>query len=284
MTKIDRRLVKVSIEVDGRMKVFDQAFDIHAVGKKTANPLQNDCTVTIQNLTKEVRNYLLTETSPFNKNRKRKRLLVEAGRESIGMTLVFEGEIVSSTPSQPPDIGLVVRAQTGGFQKTKVVARSGRAQQSLQSLAAVVASDIECSLDFQADDKQIANYAFSGSALRQVDALQQAGDVDAYVDNKVLVVKPKGTPLRGRVRIVNQRSGMIGIPEVTERGVRVTMLLDNETVLGGALEITSDLNPSVDGAYTIYQLGFDIASRSTPFYYIAEASRNGYKPPKKTKK
>jgi hypothetical protein len=273
MTDVDRRLLQVSIEVDGQMQVFNQDFDIHAVGKKTANPLQNDCTVTIQNLTKEVRNYLLTETSPFNKNKTPKRLLVEAGRQSIGMTLLFEGNVVSSTPSQPPDIGLVLRAQTGAQAKTKVLARSGRAQQSLRSLAQAVAGDIDCALDFQATDKQIANYAFNGSALKQVDALQAAGGVDAYVDNKILVVKDRGKPLAGRVRIVNQKTGMIGIPEVTERGLKVTMLLDNETTLGGALEVTSELNPSVNGSYSIYQLGFDVASRAPPFYYIAEATR-----------
>ncbi len=66
---------------------------------------------------------------------------------------------------------------------------------------------------------------------------------------------------------------MIGIPEFTEQGIKVKMLLDNQTKLGGGLRITSSIYPAVNGDYVIYKLGFDIATRDTPFYYIAEAAR-----------
>lgn len=280
MSTIDPRIVRVSVEIDGKFQVFEHrglvGFDISARGKKTANPLQNTCDVTITNLNRDTRNYLLTETSPFNRNRRPKRLIVEAGRESFGTSRLFYGEITSSSPSQPPDIGLTLKAQTGTFAKGKVMSRTGAARQSLKALAGLIAGDLGVALNFQATDRQIANYAFSGAALRQVDALAAAGGVDVYVDDQTLVVKNRATPLTGRVRKLSQDSGMVGIPEVTEHGVRVVFLLDATTVVGGALEIKSVLNPAVNGQYSIYGLDFDVASRSEPFYWIADARRPMY--------
>ena len=82
----------------------------------------------------------------------------------------------------------------------------------------------------------------------------------------------RGLNPEGRQKL-NLDSGMIGIPELNEEGVKVTFLLDNLTTLGSALEITSELYPAANGNYTIYKLGFNIASRDTPFYYVAEAKR-----------
>ena len=129
-------------------------------------------------------------------------------------------------------------------------------------------------MTFEATDKQIANYSFSGATLRQVNALAEAGGVDAYLDDETLVVKDRGKPLRNRVKIIDNSTGMIGIPEATERGVSVRILFDLQTDLGGKIDLTSELNPALDGSYTIYKIDFDLASREAPWYLDIEASRN----------
>lgn len=282
MDRFDPRIIRVGVEVNGETRVYDQDMDIRVSGTKVANPIQNTCEVTISNLTRDVRNYLLTETSPFNAKKTPKRMFVEVGRVSAGggPTRIFIGEIVTSAPSQPPDIGLTLTAKTGAYAQGQVVARSGNAQQALSSLAARIAADLSLTLDFRAADKQIANYSFSGAMLRQVQALELAGGVDAYVDDESLIVKDRGTPLPERTHVLSAQSGMIGIPEATERGVKVRMMLDSKVTLGGGLDIMSELNPALNGSYTIYALGFEAATRDVPFYWTAEASRNGYTPPK----
>lgn len=270
--KIDPRIVRISIEINGEFQVFE-GLAMRARGQKTANPLQNTCEVDIVNLTKEKRNYLLTETSPFNTNKTPKRLIVEAGRKSTGVTRLFYGEITSASPSQPPDIGLNLKAQTGTFAKGKVIARSGSASQSLKSIASNAAQDIGVGLDFQAQDKNIANYSFNGSAYRQVDALGAAGGVDVFVDDETLVIKDKGVPLKDRVKLLSKNTGMIGIPEVTEQGIKVRFLLDTNTVVGGALDVRSELNPALDGLYSIFALDFEVSTRDKDFYFIADARR-----------
>lgn len=274
MSRIDLRILRVGIEVSGEMLVFEGPMAITARGSKFGSETQNTCDISIANLSKDTRNYILTETSPFNKNRTPKRVFVEAGRVSTGTARIFVGEIVSSSPTQPPDIGLEIKAQTGAFQKGNLVARSGAAKEKLSTIAKGVADDIGASLEFEATDKLIANYSFSGAALKQVGALGRAGGVDAFQDDDVLVVKDAGKPRANRVKVVNSGTGMLGIPEATERGVRVTTLFDLQTELGGRMDLTSELNPALDGSYTIFKADFDLASREEAWYYDLEASRN----------
>lgn len=269
---LDPRIVRVGLEIDGVMQLYED-LDIRVRGSKSANPLQNTCEVDISNLAAATRNQLLTATSPFRSGTSRKRLIVEAGRRSYGTTRLFSGEITAAAPTQPPDIGLNLKAQTGQFAKTQVISRSGAATQSHRAIATQAAATLGVALDYQATDRRVANYAFTGSAAREVDHLAQVGGVDAYLDDDTLVIKPRGTPLTGRVRELSADSGMIGIPEVTERGVKVKMLLDNTTVLGGQITVTSALNPALNGSYSIYGLDFEVASRDVPFYFIASCSR-----------
>src|SRR5690606_35732356 len=109
--------------------------------------------------------------------------------------------------------------------------------------------------NFQATDKSIANYTYAGSALKQIDVLNTVGGVNVFIDDNVLVVKDAWVPLTGTLRILNKDTGMIGIPEFTEQGIRVKFLLDNRTTLGGALQIESVENPATNGLYVIYKLG-----------------------------
>lgn len=270
--ELDPRILRIGIEVAGRLKIYE-GLEITASGTKYANPNQNECEVKISNLDKQTHDYLLTETSPFNLNRVRKKLIVEAGRKSTGASLVYEGDIVSAVGSQPPDIQVVIKAKSGDFDKGNVVARSKGGKTPLSAIARSVASDLGVKLDFQATEKQIANYSHSGAALKQVDRLQTTGAVNAYVNNGVLVVKDFNIPLKGKSRVLDLDKGMIGIPQFTEQGVKVRMLFDNQTDLGYGLDITSIMNPAADGEYVVYKLGFELANRDTPWYLTAEATR-----------
>lgn len=271
--ELDPRLLRISIEIHGQLKSYTE-IAMTASGTKFAGATQNECEVKLTNLDQPTRDYLLTETSPFNRNRTRKRLLVEAGRVSTGYSLVFSGDITNAVGAQPPDIAMTLKAAAGDFAKGQIIARSLPGVAPLRSVATQVAKDLGLNLNFQADDKQISNWSHTGSALGQVPKLGTLGRVNVYVDDKQLVVKPFNVPLKNLVRELNLDTGMIGIPEFTETGIKVRMLFDNRTTLGGALRITSKLNPAANGTYTIAKLAFELANRDTPFYYIAEAVRS----------
>jgi len=275
MGAVDLRRLRIGIEVSGRINWYNSegGFRIKANGTKYANPEQNECTVVITNLKRQTRDFLVTEASPFNSNPTPKRLYLEVGRVSTGLFRLFVGDITSAEPSVPPDIELTIVAKTANASKGKLTAKSAGAQSKLSAIAKAIADDIGLSLDFQATDKNIGNYTHSGPELKQVDLLQQAGGVSAYIDDGKLVVKDANMPLTGRMRILNKNSGMVGVPKPTEKGLKVTFTIDPDTVLGGALRLQSQINPAANGDYVITQLAFDVASHDTPFFYTALATR-----------
>jgi hypothetical protein len=270
---LDPRVIKVSIEVNGVLKTYSEPLNIVASGTKYGNSLQNEAEITIYNLDKQTQDYILTETSPYVLNRTPKLVILEAGRQSYGTAVIYRGNITNSIVSQPPDIGITLKCLTGNFLKGNIISRNQPGQASLRRIATQVSQDTDTVLNFQATDKNIGNYQFAGGALKQVEAVGNLGNLNVFIDDNTLVVKDAFIPLNNTLRILNVESGMIGIPEFTEQGIKVKMLLDNQTKLGGGLRIQSKQYPAANGDYVIYKLGFEIATRDTPFYYIAEAAR-----------
>ncbi|PWF25064.1 hypothetical protein DD235_02530 [Corticimicrobacter populi] len=272
---IDLRAIRIGVEVSGRMNYYNAAdgMRLRASGTKYANATQNECSVTISGLRRETRDFLLTETSPFNKNRTPKRLIVEVGRVTTGLFTIYQGDIISAEPSSPPDVDIVLKSKTGNAANGVVVSKSAQALSKLSAISATVAKDIGMTLDFQALDKLISNYTYTGGALGQVARLAQAGGVRAFVDDTRLIVQDFDKATRGRVKVLNMNSGMVGIPKATEKGVEVLYLIDGESMLGGMLRLESKFNRSLNGDYKIDQLKFDVASHEDPFFYQATCSR-----------
>lgn len=276
MPSFDPRILRIGIEVDGQLRIYEGLWATATI-QKFANPLQNEAEVKIANLSRDVRDYLLTETSPFNQSKKPKRITIEAGRESTGAARLFVGDITECTPSQPPDITLTLKAKTKQADKGLVVAVALGAQEKLSVAARGVASSLGLSLVFEAADKNIANYSFTGGALKQVAKLGEAGNVNAYVDDDRLIVKDYNAPLKETTSVLSASSGLIGIPELTEQGVKVKYLLDPKAALGGELELETEIYKAVNGKYVIYKLSYELASRDTAWYCVAECKRKGAK-------
>ena len=273
---VDLRRIRIGIEVNGQINWYeDRNMRVRASGTKYANPLQNDCTVVITGLSTQARDYILTETSPFNSNRTPKRMIVEAGRQSNGVFRLFTGDIISSEPSSPPDVNLTIKAKTQNAQSGNIVAVTGGPIQKLSAIADRVAREIDVALDFQATDKNISNFSYTGAALKMVDLLQQAGNVRAFIDDDVLIVKDYNAPILGRIKILNQESGMVGIPKPTEKGLDVSFVVDGESLLGGMLRIDSRMFKALNGDYVINQLKFDVTSHEDAFFYTASCTRAG---------
>lgn len=272
MAEYDPRVLRVGIQV-GDLVNWYQGLTLFVSGSKSSNDNQAECTVKLTNLSKEVRDYLLKETSPFNKSASKKRIIVQAGRESTGVVRVFEGDITKSAISQPPDIELTLTAKANHAMKGKMVTQSFAEQAMLSDIAKKVSEDLELALDFQAADKNIRSYAYTGPALKQVSKLAEMGNVNAYVDGDFLIIKEADKALRGKRKILNIDSGMVGIPELTEKGVKVKFLFDPDTTLGSELKVESTLNPAAAGNYIIYKLSFSLSNHSTDFYWTAEAKR-----------
>lgn len=269
---LDPRLLKVTIDLDGVPHVYER-LAISVKGTKYTSAISNICEVRIANIDKPTREKLLTEGTPWARLEPPKNsILIEAGRESIGLHQVYIGDITTVNVTQAPDIWLVMRSITGKQLKNDTVAMSQSASAKFSLIASQVAERLEMPLDFSAQDKDVANFSFSGSAEQMVDVLGTLSkDVDAYIDDDRLIVKPRFESNISAILDININTGLIGIPEFVGRDVRCTVLLTSEIRLGQRIQLSSLAYPAVDGEYIIYRLTFDLANRDSPFYYIIEA-------------
>lgn len=270
--KIQQRRIRVGLEFNGSLKVYE-GLDIKVSGTKHASPLQNEAAITIGGLSLETINYVLSESNPFAPKQKAARIIVEAGREGGSLFVVFQGDITKAEVSLPPDLNLTVKAKTNNANAAKIVVTNGRDVVRLRELSETVARNNNLLLNFQALDKNIANYQYTGTPAKQVQDLQDAGQVSAFVDDDTLVVKDADKPLTAKRRTLNEKSGMIGLPRLTESGIEVTYLVDGESMIGGQITIESQVNKSLNGDYKVEQLKFDMRTHSDEFYYIASCTR-----------
>ena len=268
----DGRLLRVGIEIEGQFNLYED-FNILVNGSKFASETQNETEIQISNLDQQTRDFLLTEGTPFNRvsNRVRPRIFVEAGRESYGFVRVFEGDITTVSVSQPPDITLTINALTSQFGKGSAISVSSQPMDTLSNIAAQAANTLGVGISFEAEDMQIGNYRYDGTAAGQVANIAELTSKDVFVDDDVLVVKERNQPLQGRRIVLSRETGLVGIPQFDAQGINVQFLFDGQSTLGTEIEIRSELYPAANGLYVIFRLDFSIANRDTPFYYTAKA-------------
>ena len=291
MTAVDQRLVTLSLSINGQLKTYSSPMYISSTGKASTNPVESQVEIKIANLSKSDQDYLAAACSPYNKDNSQKIAIFSAGRISTGANIIFQGNISTSKPKKggvsangktpnintltaqpPPDIILAFKCQEHQYVKGNIVASQQPATALMSQIANQIAADCGLTCNFQATDKNISNYAFTGPALKQVSKLNAMG-VSAWADGSTLYVTDPNAPLANVSRVLDLDSGLIGIPEVTEQGVKLTYLLDNTSKRGGALQLISKVYPTLNGTYRIFDLGWNISSREVPFYWIADCKR-----------
>ena len=273
---LDDRVLQVGVEVNGQLRVYSDG-EITAKINRSADGKQNKCIVTIANLAPDVRNFLLTECSPWAPNRKPKVLTVIACRPSTGIQRIYTGEISSTSVSDKPDVRLTLEALTSDGLKFNFIAWKSPPTMQLSELAKKVAQDYGLKLRFEATDKTIANYAYNGSAARQVNHLALMGDVDAFVDNDYLVVKNIGEANKGQARIINKHTGMVGQPLPDDKGIKVRAMFDPTMNVGDAVQVESEINPAANGQYTVYNIAISLANRSADWYVDLSCNNDNIK-------
>lgn len=272
MSELDQRIVKVAIIVGDKITWYE-GLNIEAKGIKVSNSIMGQCEVVILNISRAAREQILKETNPFLQRGKKISIIVEVGRVSTGTTTLYTGTVFRSQSTPKPNVGVRLTCIQGYDNRSKIVSRSASEITDMSSIAAWVAEDNGYKLSFEIPDKKIARYSFTGSAQASLNQLEALTGADVYVDNKTLYIKEAETPANGLpVRILDKSSGLISA-EGTEYGAKMKMLFDNVTKIGGQIDLTSEINPSLNGSYVVRKLPFHITSRDVPFYYIAECNR-----------
>lgn len=276
MNAFDDRLVTLTISLNDQViATYDQNFYIIATGRSYTNGLGGELSLRIDNISKTVRDQLVTATSQFRNPKKTVATVsLSVGRESYGTFQIFIGVAIACNPTQPPDIGLTIRSLSS--QQLWGIPNSFTAPSmaSVQSICQQVANAAGLTLDYQATtNPSIGNYRFTGAVGKQIQKLNALG-VSAYIpsNSNTLVVTDYLAPRNLPTVQINSSTGLIGVPQVSEVGVTCRVLITNEIQLGAPIQLTSTLNPAANGMYILNNLGYEIASRDTPYYWLLNMS------------
>ena len=277
---MDKRICYVQIQTPSGDK---EIRNISIKGNITRKMSETGSTakISIANLSREDVEYLTTYTSPYVDQSKKKRINVFAGYESTGVGMIFSGDIYSALPEGLPDTWLNIEAKTEYYNQQNIITIS-QSRMNTKSLASIVANQLELALVWRSkSEKFIDSFNFTGAKTKLLNRLNQMDNFRAYIDNGSLIVvdineQPPETSTNkqeGYIKLINGDSGMIGIPQPDEHGVKIKVLLDPSVNIGDWFKLESQRLPIVNGFYQVYEMTYDFATRE-PQYYLEILGQN----------
>ena len=280
---MDKRISYVQIQtLDGDKEIHNISLKGRITRKMSETG--SECEVSIANLSREDVEYLTTYTSPYVDQSKKKRINVFAGYESTGVAMIFSGDIYSALPEGMPDTWLKIKAKTNYYQQQNIITYSQTAAKT-KDLAANIAEQLDCALSWQSKSQKVIDaFNFNGAKAKLLNKLNQLDNFVAFIDNNVLFVidKDEAPPEQteqpksysgqstkktaGTIKVINGNSGLIGLPQPDEYGVKIKVLLDPSVALGDWFKLESQRLPIVNGFYQVYEMTYDFATREPQFY------------------
>lgn len=286
---MDKRICYVQIQTPSGDK---EIHNIALKGKITCKMSETGSTskISIANLSREDVEYLTTYTSPYIDQSKRKRINIFAGYESTGVGQIFSGDIYSALPDGLPDTWLNIEAKTEYYNQQDIITFQ-HSNISTKNLAQNIASELKVDLVWRSSStKTIDCFNFAGAKAKLIDRLNKVAFVRAFVQNNTLFVvdtneeppietetkkevkgSSKKTP--GTIKLISAESGMIGLPQPDEQGIKVKVLLDPALKLADWIKVESQQLPIVNGLYQIYEMSYDFATRDPQYYIEIKAKR-----------
>ena len=277
---MDKRICYVQIQTPSGDK---EIRNISIKGRITRKKSETGSTakIAIANLSREDVEYLTTYTSPYIDQSKKKRINVFAGYESTGVGMIFSGDIYSALPEGLPDTWLNIEAKTEYFNQQNIITMS-QAKMNTKSIATIVANQLNLALVWRSkSQKFIDAFNFTGAKTKLLSRLNQLDNFTAFVDNGSLLVidnneqppETSTTKKEGYIKLINGDSGLIGLPQPDEHGVKIKVLLDPAVNLGDWFKLESQRLPIVNGYYQVYEMTYDFATRE-PQYYLEIYGQN----------
>lgn len=274
MTVLNSRIVRVGIQIEQDFQLFE-GLDIRCTGQHFAAAESSACKIQISNLTRDQKNFILTRASPLGLSKSRRSpvlVTLDVGRAGVNgfePFRLFQGYCWASGVTMPPDIGIILESTTNNAQASTLQPFDYGQAASLRSIATFISLYYGLNLNFTATDKMIANFHYTGGLQDALNKLRLCGLIRVQLTGLLLKVYDIGK-YAGKVPpfTLSTSTGMVSIPEVTENGVKVSMLIRPEPQIGGPITIQSQVNPAVNNIpLYISTMNFHVTSRDDPFWY-----------------
>jgi hypothetical protein len=179
------------------------------------------------------------------------RIKVEAGYYFSGFGLIFDGTVVQYVRGKenPVDSYLDIWAGDGdvAFNTGTIFKVLPAGSTVSQKFDAVYGSYKEVQGDLtrgqndaaQIRDKTYREHLMVGTTRSQARQLALSYNMGNHFDNGAWNVVAGGAYKKGEVVVLSPRTGLVGLPEVTQQGIQIRCLLNPKLQLGGLVQIDS---------------------------------------------
>lgn len=184
-------------------------------------------------------------------NPKYRTVILEAGYQGMEMSVIFVGNVWNCYTSRQ-----------GSDVITKMHAITGLKDLSPQSDATLSNISRNQIIQHAANDMGLNVKIYSGEDIKFSRPVTMTGNSfaiiqkycggNAHIDNNEIMVLDTYDAIEGEVPLINDESGLLGVPEHEDALLRVKMIFEPRIIIGQIIEIQSRIAPMFNGQYKVY--------------------------------
>lgn len=184
-------------------------------------------------------------------NMKGRTVTLEAGYETTGLSTIFIGDVWSCFTSREGSETITKMRCFVGLRTMQLHTDVTLAGASRDRVLAKVAQDMNLGINIYSgkDQKFSRPVVLSDNPMR---IAQQYSNESAYIDNGNLIILNDVDAIKGEVPLVNDESGLLGVPRHEDAVLRIDMIFEPRFVIGQIIEINSRIHPMFNGQYKVY--------------------------------
>ena len=228
--------------------------------EKNGLPEKNTAKITICNMKlADMEKMTFLAFRPLQK--RKNKILIEAGELGSELGLVFKGDIISAFPdfNSGPDVNFEIEAMTAGWafqladSPTSIDGEADAAK-----LIEQFAKEAGFGFVNNGVSATVRNTTYTGSPVQKAKQVAQEINVELLIDDETFTLQTWDNP-RGDAVLLADNSGLIGYPTFTQDGVSAKSFYNPKLKLGGQVKIQS-LVPKANGYWKLTKLTHSLAA------------------------
>lgn len=184
-------------------------------------------------------------------NTKRRTIILEAGYKGQELSIIFIGDVWNCyTSRQGSDIITKIHALVG-LRSLQVQTDATLANISRNQILTKAANDMMMDIEIYSgeDTKFTRPVSLEGNSMG---IIQKYSDDNAFIDNGKIIVLNDRDAFNGEVVLINDESGLLGVPRHEDALLSVDIILEPRVLIGQLIEIQSRIMSEFDGQYKVY--------------------------------
>lgn len=186
-------------------------------------------------------------------NTEKRTVILEAGYEGQELSIIFVGDLWSCYTSRVGTETITRLECIVGVKSlnhvTDITLDNASRNQILKHAANDMLMDLKI---YSGEDKKFSRpVSIYGNSYK---TLQTYSDDNVYIDNNTIYVLEDSDAFVGYVPLINDESGLLGVPEHEDAILKVNMIFEPRLLIGQIIDVQSKVAPMFNGQYKIYGL------------------------------